>query len=325
METSSAITHGKNFVELLHPLRNSNSTTHIFFFINQVPYAGPVDDPMFYAQKMSTSLAHPNHPTNQSRTSNYTVWYADQPVSTLGCAQYTRICVPHSKSPRCTYLASSGTGGSGMKNVSHALDMTPRQESVLVRILDALATSDIGKVPMYLGESALLAKKYYAHNVSAALPPDQWIQEVQGWVATSITNMQLTTTQFVTGLPVPGWDSYRKPPGPGAKWMCHSQVVHRKDYTSISVLGLIIVLSVSLALLGFECALPFLAKREAHRAQKRIGSGEDEWSSYDILNLVARPSYNHKCMELTPIASSVGSVSSTRHQRGIRRVCSTHF
>lgn len=53
--------------------------------------------------------------------------------------------------------------------------------------------------------------------------------------------VQLFTAEWPVGSGVAAQDRYVTPPPAEDEWMCHSQIVQRNDYTSLNMLGVIII------------------------------------------------------------------------------------
>ena len=247
-------------------------------------YAGPVKDPIFRAEQPTTYTTY--SPYGIDSPVNYTLWNPVAPVSVLGCAQKTEVCL--SKAPRkCALLRASSTprhlDQTAGQNITKFLSLSSRQESVLVRMQDALRSSQIHNIPWSIGGAGLLARQYAAGNISAPLPDDQWIREVENWLATSVANMQLVNTQFVTGLPRPEWSHYLSAPDARDEWMCHSQVVLRQDVMSFSVLGIALIIGFGTLIIVLD-----LLPVDICRSRKSSVDLTKDWHELHLLNLARK-------------------------------------
>ena len=186
------------------------------------------------------------------------------------------------------------------------MGLNGRQTATTHRLYESLSRTAIQQSAYNLGGSGLLASSYIQDNLSPSLPSNQWELEVQNWVATSLTALQLSTVQYVTGYGSPAFDKYVTPPHQRDRWMCTNQIVRRDDFASFSVLGLAIILGI--------CGLIILLSETLSRIVPLI-SGKSptkqridmEWRAYDILELQCR-----NASAATAVANAPGSVKVPR-------------
>jgi hypothetical protein len=71
---------------------------------------------------------------------------------------------------------------------------------------------------------------------------EETVLEVNHWFGLSLTAIQLQIVNYVTGDGTPSHDKYLEQVDSDSEWMCHNQIVQRDDFTSFSILGIILIL-----------------------------------------------------------------------------------
>lgn len=275
----------------------------LLFLSNSALYPAPITDPWFNAQV----------PVIESgKVGPYILYAAQQPVSVLGCTDQTEICNPAIRgSKNCTSLPP-GFLAHTIASLSAELQLNSRQAGVLSRFYEAIHNgvdimAEIGN------DGGLLASAMTNYWLSAELPPDQWILELQHWFAIFLTSIQLGVVEYVTGLDNPSYNHWLTPPSREEEWMCTNQIVQRNDYASFSVLGLAFILcSGGLAMLvnvSLSTVWPRLWYRSALDQYRK-----EQWKSTELLELQR---ITHNPAEQSRVKSDQAfeswcSVSSTR-------------
>ena len=252
----------------------------LVFLAQHAFYAAPVNDSWFEAHNR---LAQ-NISNSASDVTAMQLYTPANPVSVLSCVEQNWICNPNSlDGQQCVTLV--GNSHVDPLEQTAGLGFNDRQAATVTRVYDPLWRFNVIQSAYYLGGSGLLASALAQDNLSPGLPDDQWRLEVQNWFATSLTALQMSMVQFVTGYNPTSFNKWVTAPTQADQWMCHNQIVQRSDYASFSVLGLILILvigSLIIALsLGLSSVLPRIRFiKSAHKRRMDL-----EWRSYDLLQL----------------------------------------
>jgi hypothetical protein len=67
------------------------------------------------------------------------------------------------------------------------------------------------------------------------------VLEVNHWFGLILTALQLQTVSYVLGDGIPRHNQYMKQVQGDSEWMCHNQIVQRDDFTSFSILGIVLI------------------------------------------------------------------------------------
>ena len=71
---------------------------------------------------------------------------------------------------------------------------------------------------------------------------EKTVLEVNHWFGLALTALQLQIVNYVTGDGTPSHNQYLEQVNSNSEWMCHNQIVQRDDFTSFSILGIILIL-----------------------------------------------------------------------------------
>ena len=174
--------------------------------------------------------AHINFPGNVFRdgalTGNSSVWFRDNPVSVLGCAQQYQFCNPNlPANTSCTSL----TGLELASNMTDGLWQSPAQNVSYYSIVDVFGDYGIAldDIVGALGVSSLTARNSWNDiiGVQGPLPNNQWQLEVQYWHSISMALLQRFIVEQATGPTsetVYPW--LVKPQTKEEQVQCHNQV-----------------------------------------------------------------------------------------------------
>ena len=199
-------------------------------------------------------------------------------MSVVGCASQYQWCNPNQKNT-CTKLA-----GSPAVDIDR-IGYNEKQMRIYTRLIQALTASSIGEIASGLGNDALLAgsKLLGAGEVNVPLPNDQWIQELNYWFGMHLTNIQLQVVQYATGTGNLAWDRNFVAPGAEDEWWCTNQMVQRSDYSSINMLGVILILCFGILFVLVNTSLDRVVT--AIRSKKRKAHGVSPWIMHHVLQL----------------------------------------
>ena len=99
----------------------------------------------------------------------------------------------------------------------------------------------------------------------------------------TLTNLQLHVLQYVTGTGNAAWDRGWTAPVAEDEWMCSNQMVQRNDYSSINMLGVILILCFGVLFVVVNTFLERMVsvfRSKQHRAQ-----GVTPWRMHHVLQL----------------------------------------
>jgi hypothetical protein len=231
--------------------RNDSTVTLFNILPNNVNYAVPVHDPIFFVSG-AVNYTVPDPPLP-----NRTIYMSDYFISTLVCHDQFQICKPQSGvcTPE-TYPVAA------MRGATFDLGLNTYQLDIMFRIANILSDTDMFvSGPGNLGVSALLANEAVLRNgLSPALPPDQWIREVRLWFETGLAVLQERTLlwldmrafntsdgAFRLDAVAQRTDVFREP----GEWACANQKVRARlgQAQNFSVVRLVVVVVVAVAVL----------------------------------------------------------------------------
>ena len=98
--------------------------------------------------------------------------------------------------------------------------------------------------------------------------------------------MQLEVLSFAAGLLNPIDNQYLVPASPEDEWMCTSQIMERDDYTSFSILGLVLIFVLGVLLMIINCSLDSVVRHIRSLRGSAIGNIRNmTWRVNDTLHL----------------------------------------
>lgn len=207
----------------------------LFLGQEKLQYTAPVHDPWFEALEPDTIMK----PSAHSDLENITIYNAEWPVSTVGCAVQYQFCDPS------IGTEANCTGMTGIDAVfpkaRELLRKNPKQYLTLQRLQQLLGSiGGLSRLTQYLAGNVLLANKYGTIEMTP-FPNDQWIQELNHMFGTVMTVLQIRNYRFVGGY-AEQYVPAVTPPRDNETWMCDNQMIRREDYQSFSILGLSIII-----------------------------------------------------------------------------------
>lgn len=168
------------------PLNRTDAQVLLLFLANAALYPSPVFDPWFNAQTPVVDIG---------KVTNYTLYAAQQPVSVLGCTDQTFICNDHAPGGRrCTALPWAYLSET-VESLTAELALTHRQATILGRFYEPIHNS-IDFMSQTGADGGLLASALTSNWLSADLPNNQWILELQHWFAVLLVFIQLRTVEL---------------------------------------------------------------------------------------------------------------------------------
>ena len=202
------------------------------------------------------------------------------PVSVVGCASQYQWCNPNQDNT-CTSLVGNEAEAEAVDKIGY----NEKQMRIYARLVQALTYSTTADIASWLGNDALLAesKLIGSGEGNAPLPNDQWIQELNYWFGMHLTNTQLQVVQYATGSGNAAFDRNYVAPGAEDEWWCVNQMVQRTDYSSINMLGVILILCFGIL---FVVVNTFLERiMTAVRSKKHSAHGVTPWRMHHVLQL----------------------------------------
>jgi len=240
--------------------------------VNMVNYTDPFNDTIFGTEDYN----------------NYTGKRYGRRFSVLGCKQQYQFCNP--VNGVCTLAGGWYDIGNETEDHRHFKlwnddGLTPLQHGTISNIRMAAGIGSLNHIHSALGPDALLAMRRLANrngHVSGPLEPNQTRLELENWFATRLAALQI---QFILQPSVPAlqyYDAVIRNSSLGD--LCHRHMMRNADYTSISVLGLTIVLIFGGLLIVASLVLPSLVGL----LRERFGTdtyARKEWDAVEVLNL----------------------------------------
>jgi hypothetical protein len=251
------------------------------FLANIAWYSAPVLDPWFDAQ-VSLGSDFTQVPL--------TLYGSQDTVSVMGCRNVTQVWNPLASSgTQCVSVHSysedynnDGTA-SAIAPVSADLGLTMEQGAMLSRLSPPFANAIDMASSTVTYDGNLLASRATDSIFSTALPPNQWILELQHWFSILLTTIQVSVTDSLTGVD-PRLNHYLQPMAAEYSWMCTNQIVQSAQYASFSVLGLAIILVVRGFLVVTNSILSTVWTHVVPHTQRKK-ERDAEWKAYELLEL----------------------------------------
>ena len=289
---------GKDFgdFDAIPELARSDAQVDLLFLTNnEILYLEPITDPFFKATKLVRVLIG----LTNNEGSLYEDYYTPhEPVSVLGCATQYTICNP-SSTVTAEGLCSPHTDiWAAFHSAENDLHLSSRQMGVLNRIIPSLINNGMNSVAANVGEKVLLASQKAFGNLGAALPSNQWIKELDHFLAINMVAAQYKISQYAGGAGYPTPSQNIQGPTATDSWMCSNQVIQRDDFTSFRMIGVIIILVVGGLLIVLDTTVhPFLSWFEKKKTSGKLPSlfRDHDWKyssafhtqayAYDLLGL----------------------------------------
>lgn len=208
-------------------LKKKNADLTLVFLVTYATYSAPVNDIWFKTHFKENDCAGCSP-----------LYFAQLPVAVMACLEQHQLCDP--TSGNCSPL----TGSTILGNME--LFPNPKQLAVVHHMYNAIDNNYLEDMTWSLGANALLANDYVERaqaQTSAALPDDQWVQEIKAWGAYTVAHMQRMIYQFAAGPQKPAWDQYIvAPTAVDASHLnvCGNQKIRSGAYYSFNLFGLVV-------------------------------------------------------------------------------------
>lgn len=234
-------------------------------------YDEPTHDPFFAAHRREEGADEPD-------------FKPDFPVNVMGCVDQTQLCNPSKK--LCTPLAALQQVNQSLST----LELNQLQKGVADRIIAAAQRAVMNREPLYRGNNALLADQTVFRRNSAKiqtpLPSDQWINEMKALFESGLAGMQQRILSYATGPPNTRGQYKDNPDDPIRKKMCSIQKFRSTEpSTSLSVLGMMIILIWGIIIIPFSYVLDSYVGSALHRPLKRAHLRHRQWILNSYLQL----------------------------------------
>ncbi|KAF2142260.1 uncharacterized protein K452DRAFT_200233, partial [Aplosporella prunicola CBS 121167] len=272
-------TNKVEFVPIKELQRNDADVSLHFFSSNNVLFADKSDDAIYSAHTPCAEMRKGNDST--------VMYCRDQPVTVLACAHQHQIC-DATKSPDegCQPLLGFDQTVEWQDTHSPFSQSSEKTQNTLTpsmwKAQDRLTSSmwfgsSIVDVLKDIGISALTARKSLSGGHQGLLPNTQWQKEVENLHLTSLAALQRQVIESANGPP--SFESViARPKDSYEKKICKNQKVTNYDYSSFSVLGLVILLSVGTLVIVVSYCIESIAET----VQKR-----KNWDTYSRLEWIA--------------------------------------
>ncbi|TVY89260.1 hypothetical protein LAWI1_G005934 [Lachnellula willkommii] len=268
--------------------RTDADSTMFFLTTNGVENNDPVTDPLFTATRAINQTLNNGDVVTKYVSSAY--------MSAMGCIEQIQMCNP-SKSPSlCTPLVKFDDLGDyldkiDLNELQYATATTMRVASVQAKLWAAVNGRD--------GSSLKAQSTVLALAQQAALPPNQWQLELDGWFATSLAVLQQQIVEIATG-PTNFMDHsvIAAPSDKYEREICARQMVRNAGgYQNFSTLGVSLIIGLGSLLVIVGAYIDSIwGLIQTHALKKRYTSyGRLAWESDGYLQLqrMAQESAGH--------------------------------
>lgn len=212
----------------INALKRDDADVTLIFLVNFASYTAPVNDLWFNSTNLLKNVSD-----------GAPIYYATLPVAVMGCTEQHQLCNPASGS--CSPL----TGASVLGNMTM---FQGKQLAVVHHVFNAIDDNYLRYLTWRIGALALQASNYIQTaqtTISAALPDDQWVQEVKSWGAYAVAHMQRMIYQFAAAPQDSSWDQWILSPSAADRAelnVCAGQKVRSGTYYSFNLFGLLVTL-----------------------------------------------------------------------------------
>ncbi|KAL9624353.1 MAG: hypothetical protein Q9160_001315 [Pyrenula sp. 1 TL-2023] len=287
--TEAYINGSSSFLPIPELILDDADIFLVFLSAPNIHFLGPSTDDWFSARRPLKRIHEPNH------LDEIPTYQFDEPVSVLGCTVQYQYCIPDKDI--CTALTNEPNARAAAENL---WDSSARNDTFKVwSAAEFHLSSQVINILESMGTSLLTARNTLSNGLQGPLPPYQWQQEVLHWYQTSIAKLQRSVVELVTGPSDTSINKYVVKPIDGAEEQreCHSQEVYcllihgvstfssrSAEYTSFSVLGLAITLTLGSLIIALTFAAESIFKF-VQRRRRKAKYQELEWISNETLQL----------------------------------------
>ncbi|KAH7075062.1 hypothetical protein FB567DRAFT_183030 [Paraphoma chrysanthemicola] len=257
-------------------LKSDADTSIIFLESHDIPFLyAPVHDPWFSASQ---------GPFNRSVFGDTVPYYlGDESVSVLACVQQYQFCnAAVEGNASCTPLLGIFQASS---TASATIFPELKQREAFAWSAKAITNMAGGfnEIIGQLGGSSLLASDSLTESGQSPLPDNQWELELEHLFKFTMADIQRAILDLATGPQSTDSRQFHSPPDNAkARALCGSQKIRSDSFTSFSVLGLVLILSIGGLIMIVSVLLPWTMER-MRRHRNPLPSVE--WNMNEILQL----------------------------------------
>jgi hypothetical protein len=218
---NNSLSSNRAFTPIDSLYRKDADITLLFLSSDQVISPVEINDPWYSAHSTVPGVR-----LNFTGFGNLTTggFFADEPVSVLGCANQYQICYPDKKGKpsNCSRLG-------GKQELYWLLTSLAQSERQLNRtkwsIMSALTGNELGGLVQTLGAASLSSKYSFVSGVQGPLPDNQWQLDVEHWHAATLVAMQGSAVDAASGPSDPKMKSFWAAPANNEeRAVCNNQV-----------------------------------------------------------------------------------------------------
>ncbi|EEP79557.1 predicted protein [Uncinocarpus reesii 1704] len=249
--------NGTRTSPLIRPQTQSMQVSVITVMGEIISYHSPFSDPFFNFQSRIDGV--------DALGREFIFYRIGPPINSVACQEMVMYCSEYTNF--CTQWEGVYFGSHGNIYASlvgdHANDTTV--ETAFTAVGMALFHSTIYSSISDRGNSALLATRFVANQRQLRLVPGQWKIEIERWFQVALARVQLVMLRYVK---TPGLDRTRVENMwdliPVVKGVCSIVKFNSAEHTTLSTLGVFIIVAFSLLLTilsMWDMALPIIPKR----------------------------------------------------------------
>lgn len=255
----------------------------LFLSANDIQFLNRVEDPWYSAQAFMGNTT--SFRTNGTELPGGIPFYVrDDPTRALGCVERYQICNPNLPSE------SSCTPLNGIFQVAQMVPRLYQDEVQRAQVgwsASAIVNmaAGISEVAIHLGVGALQSRNRLEGRKQSSLPANQWELEAESWFKTTLADLQRVIVEQATGPTDPAMRQLLvRPKTAEQRRVCANQKIRSDCFTSINLLGLIIILTLGGFIIFTSFSLPIIWKHLQQRRPKRL-YGSLEWVTNEMLQL----------------------------------------
>ena len=248
----------------------------LFLSSNDLIFFNKTADPWYSAQKFQGYLFFMG--TNTS----IPIYAHDNAVRALGCRERLQFCNPNFPgNSSCTPL----TGRSQAFQLGPQLWQDLTQQAYFNWSTSFIQVSNLGidTTASIIGTAALQSRSTLFNGLQSFIPDNQWELELENLFKVTLASMQRSVVDQAMGPADPAMlPLLTRPNTTEEQKVCANTKIRSDSYTSISVLGLVIIFVVGGLIIVTSFALPIIVRRIQ---QRQIPYSTLEWIVNDTLQL----------------------------------------
>lgn len=221
---------GESVFEPIKQLNRTDADVSLYTLFTTVYYDGPVNDPWFLA----------TDPIELDDTYNKEIGYRNRRVgNTIACTEQYQFC---DKGPTSCTAPTALNSFFDKEALPLGASMTNAKRSILMRMLKAMSSLTFEQTAYLLERPVLTSTVVMPSATSPPVPDNQWMLEFKHFFAASLVTFQQLVLDYISEPHDSPLLKYIEDVPADAAWMCQSQVVRRKGFSSFSILGISIIL-----------------------------------------------------------------------------------